>query len=202
MRIGGPSAFLLVLGLAVACGRTDKRSEVSPGGTMVAGGSGPDDCLLFGCVDGYVSQPDPNGGCPVCVLACDDVACATVDCESGWHMEMRSDECCPVCVKDDAPACEAAQLLYQGFRTEWLAKYEGQSCLHEQDCALLTEYNRCSATCGTPLGVDAINRIEPELSTFADETCSSCPSPTASPCPMPPPLTCVDGNCQYQVLPK
>lgn len=195
MRVGGVSALLLVIGLAAACGRTDKRSEVSTGGSMGAGGSGG--CLLIGCGLGYVSQPDPDGGCGVCVLACGDVACTEADCPPGSHVEMRDDECCPVCVKDDALPCEEAQKLYREFRAQWLAEYDGQSCLQEPECSILWEHNRCSATCGTPLGLDARNRVEQELSAFAEETCSSCPSPVATPCPTPPALTCVEGNCQY-----
>lgn len=197
MRVGGPSVFSLLLGLAIACGRTDERRQIPPDGAMANGGSGSDDCLLIGCGDGFVSQPGPEGGCPICVPACDDVACTEADCQPGWHMEMRNDACCPVCVPDDAPTCEEAQMLYQRNRADWLATYEGQSCLHEQDCMFLTEHNRCSTTCGTPLGLDAIASLEPLLSMFAEVTCSSCPAPVPQPCPAPPALTCVYGNCRY-----
>jgi hypothetical protein len=197
MRIGGLNALLVMLGLALACGRTDKRREVSTGGSTA--GSGSDGCLLIGCSPGYVSQPDPDGPCSVCVLACDDVACTTADCQPGSHMEMRDDECCPVCVKDDALPCERAQQLYQEFRAQWLAQYDGQGCIQEPECTMMWEYNRCSATCGTPLGLDASSRIEAELSAFAEETCTSCPSPVATPCPSPPPLACFEGNCQYNL---
>jgi hypothetical protein len=193
----------LTLGLAVACGRTETRSQVSSDGSMPNGGSGSDVCLLIGCGEGFVSQPGPEGGCPICVLACDDVVCTATDCETGWHWEMRDDECCSVCVRNDAPTCEETQLLYQELRAQWFATFEGHSCLHEQDCGLLAEFNRCSTSCGVPLGIDAIAQLGPTLSMFAEVTCTSCPAPVAPPCPEPPALTCVGGNCQYsELLPK
>jgi hypothetical protein len=196
MRVGGPSALLLALGLAVACGRTAKRSEVDSGSMGSAGATGV--CLSSGCGDGYVSQPDPDGGCPVCVLACGDVACATVDCETGWRMEMRSDECCPLCVKDDAPACDDAQRLYQEYRGELLETYlQGYACVEDQDCTLFLEANRCASTCGTPVSLDARDDIAAELDLYAFQNCSTCPMNFEQPCPMPPPLVCVDSVCEY-----
>lgn len=198
MRLGGVSACLLVLGLAQACGRTSETSEVrTSAGSSATGGSEGCVCLGIGCGEGYVRRPDPNNCCGTCVLDCEDVSCTEQDCQSGSHAEQLAGECCPVCVMDDAVPCAQAQKLYQDFRAQLLASYEGQSCLQETECTTFWESNRCASTCGTPVGLDARDSFDEELSAFAEQTCTSCPAPTPIPCPMHPALRCVDGNCEY-----
>jgi hypothetical protein len=198
MRLGGVSAFLLAVGLAQACGRTIDSSEVmAHAGSSAVGGSQACPCLLIGCSEGYVMRPNPDGCCGTCVLDCEDVACTDQDCQPGSHMEQRAEECCPACVKDDAVPCDEAQKIYQGLRAQLFASYEGRSCLQPTECTILWEYNRCASTCGMPVGLDARDMFDDELSGFAEHMCSRCPAPKPTPCPMPPALSCVDRNCQY-----
>ena len=206
---GAGMTLLMVTGLACG-GRAVSGEAAGEGGSAAApgdgtsagkaasGGAGNCNCLQLGCDDGFMLETGPNDCCGKCVLNCQDVACPTVDlqCEPGMHVGNLPDECCALCVPDDPFPCDLGQKMYEMFRSETLAKYQSLGCMDESDCAVFSEYNRCSQTCGGAVPTGARASTQVELEGFAQRYCSQCRRPVAPLCTSALPLSCIDSVCR------
>ena len=175
------------------------RSNI--GGTGVGGSSTCICELPEECAPGYYRKIDPGTCCGSgpCVLDCRDVSCIEIDldCRAGMHVGTLPGNCCDTCVPDNPPSCLEAQELYKQFRADTFGKYGALSCT-PRGCAIASESNRCSITCGTLVPAVGRDAIEEELELFAEATCSMCPLPTKPVCLPKPPASCnVTEECTF-----
>ncbi len=187
-------------------GRSSGGSKGSGGGSTgggYAGGSQPSGgapagcfCPDVECPPGFGRVPNPDGCCASCrPLPCSE-PCAGIACASGFHLEVADGECCPRCVPDVREACAAGQVSYFDFRKQLIEKYSSLGCIKSEECGVLWENNRCTASCGVPLPAAFVNDATANLKVFAEMSCASCGPVPIPPCPAPAPLYCGDGACR------
>lgn len=191
---GGKAAGGMATGTGgKATGVGGKTSGVA--GTTSVGGGGsicPDiPCKTIACGPNQARVLTPDGCCFTCQTICPP--CPGIACGSGSHLEMGPGACCPTCVQD---TCEAQLKGYVEFRGQLIEKYSSLGCMVNADCTTYYEKNNCSIGCGVPMPIAAINYLESNLQSYAQQNCSAncmfgapgC-APSASP-------VCFQGRCQ------
>jgi len=165
-------------------------------GRAGAGGSSPCvnvACDAIACGPGFVGVIEPGTCCPVCTPVC-NMACIVAPCPTGQHLETPPGACCAVCVPDKVTACEQGQKAYFGFRSMLIDKYNSIGCMTNNDCTLVYDANRCTASCGVAIPVSQTTNFVNNLRSFADSNCATC-------APQPPPpcaastVSCVRNRC-------
>jgi hypothetical protein len=92
--------------------------------------------------------------------------------------------------------CEAQITSYLRFRAQLLEKYATLGCMTHQDCTIYFEKNACHIGCGLVIPNAAIQFLEPNLQSFAAQTCTPGCAPIPLPCEPPGDPFCVNGICQ------
>lgn len=165
-------------------------------GGKATGTGGAGACSNFVCPDikcgpGQVRVPTPDNCCFYCEGGCPP--CPAIACGSGSHLEMVPGACCPTCVQD---SCEAQRAGYTQFRQQLLDKYSQLGCMVDEDCTLYWEKNNCAINCGVAVPLAALNNLESNLQSYAQQNCSpNCmvPVPPCEPQQQP---SCYKGYCE------
>jgi hypothetical protein len=159
-------------------------------GTTSAGGGCA--CPIIDCAPGYKLVPNLNGCCYHCESACDQIGCPAIACAPGSHLEQQAGQCCPTCVQD---SCAAQRANYDFFRQQLIDKYSSLGCMTNGDCTVYYEKNQCAVGCGIPVPGAALDYLERNLQTYAQQNCSpNCMAPIP-PCEPTVPPTCFKGWC-------
>jgi hypothetical protein len=191
---GGGAAFggksTGIGGKATGVGASPAGGTFGASGSTAAGGGCA--CPDIACAPGYKMVPNVNGCCFHCESLCDQVPCAGIACGSGSHLEQLPGQCCPTCVQD---SCVTQRTNYQVFRQQLIDKYSTLSCMTNGDCTIYYEKNQCAVGCGIPLPAAAINLLDSNLQSYAQQNCSpNCMTPIP-PCEPTPAPTCFKGWC-------
>ena len=175
-----------------AIGFGGKTSGVSGATSMGGGALCPDiPCKFQACGPNQARVPTPDGCCFYCENVCPP--CPGIACASGSHLEMIPGACCPTCVQD---SCEDQLRGYLELREQLYEKYSSLGCMVNQDCTTYYEKNNCSVGCGVAVSVQAVNYLDSNLQSYAQQTCSpSCMlgTPGCGPTALP---VCIKGRCQ------
>lgn len=178
-------------GKASGMGASPTGGTFGVAGTTSAGGGCA--CPIIDCGPGYRLVPNPNGCCYHCESVCDQVGCPGIACGSGSHLEQLPGQCCPTCVQD---SCVAQRANYQVFRQQLLDKYSSLGCMTDGDCTIYYEKNQCGVGCGISLPAAAINSLDNNLQSYAQQNCSpNCMIPIP-PCEPQLPPSCFKGWCE------
>jgi hypothetical protein len=167
-----------------------------------AGGQGGvpgclDPCPTIGCNDGFMSVLDPSVSCcPICKpIDCATVDCVNPNCPTGYHTEVPTGQCCPVCFRGLTAACTKAEQAYADSRASLLMKYSEAGCNVDADCKLVFEANNCVSSCGTALALTEASFFTDNIDSETQACDMSCPPIVSAPCA---PLTvavCSNGLC-------
>ena len=187
--IGGKS--IGIGGKATGVGANPAGGTFGASGSTAAGGACA--CPLVDCAPGYRLVPNVNACCYHCESLCDQVACPGIACGTGSHLEQMPGQCCPTCVQD---SCVTQRANYQVFRQQLIDKFSTLGCMTHGDCTVYYEKNQCAVGCGIPLPAAAINYLDSNLQSYAQQNCSpNCMNPTP-PCDPTLPPTCFKGWCE------
>jgi hypothetical protein len=177
-------------GIAVGGGISTVAGAGTVGGSVGVGGSCA--CPAIACGPGTYPVPNPNG----CCFHCEPfgMPCPTIGCAPGYHPEQLPGQMCLTCVQD---SCADQRKYYESFKAELLEKYSSAGCMLDQDCATWWEKNQCAVACGIAVPVSALNNLDSNLQSYAQQHCSPMCQGDVPPCaPLPNPI-CVQGICQY-----
>ena len=178
-------------GKATGIGASPSGGTFASAGTTSAGGGCA--CPVIDCVPGYRLVPNVNDCCYHCESVCNQMACPGIACGSGSHLEQLAGQCCPTCVQD---SCASQRANYQVFRQQLIDKYSTLGCMTNGDCSVYYEKNQCGLGCGIAMPAAALNDLDRNLQTYAQQYCSpNCMSPIA-PCEPQLPPSCFKGWCE------
>lgn len=154
------------------------------GGSVSGGGAG-----------GTGASAGASGGVGGCAL----VDCSAPECDPGYVAQQAPDACCPVCVPT---VCTEGQLGYDTLLGTLLDRPGAVACKVDKDCALLASSAYAGNPCpSVPVNAAAAPSINAELSSFANDNCSTC-SPIYVLCPASPLPFCFEGRCMLPAIDK
>jgi hypothetical protein len=183
--VGGTDAVGTGGGVSVVAGSTGfAGSPVGTGGSCA--------CPDFDCGPGTYPVPNPDGCCFHCQAV--PMPCPAIGCTPGNHPEVLPGQMCPVCVLD---SCAEQRKYYEGFKSELLMKYSSPGCMVNQDCTIWWEKNQCAVGCGIALPLSAVNNLDSNLQSYAQQNCSPMCPMAVPPCdPSGSTPVCIQGLCR------
>lgn len=161
-------------------------------GTGAVGTGGSCACPDFDCGPGFFPVPNPDG----CCFHCEPfgMPCPGIACGPGSHLEHLPGQMCPTCVAD---SCLEQRNSYEAFKSQLLEKYSSIGCMVHEDCTMWWEKNQCAVSCGIPIPVSALNNLESNLQSYAQQTCSPMCQVDLQPCETGGGTPeCVSGRCK------
>jgi hypothetical protein len=169
---------------------TPSRGGSSSGGKVSGGGKGG--TISVGTGGATTMGGNAIGGFGTAgACACDPVVCAP-----GYMTVPDPGGCCFHC-ELDVKRCDQAHADYRRLRQDMLEKYRSSGCTSDSDCTVYYEKNACDVN-GCPLIVplNTIMSFASNLDSYAQMSCTGCPTEPLHPCAPLPPMLCRMGRCQ------